>query len=78
MPEWLKGEYMPLLLDAAKGFAYSSGRILLVLFGGWVAVRLLRASIKRMEDTLVRERRARESPRSPASCRRWEPSSCGR
>ena len=68
MPEWLKGEYMPLLLDAAKGFAYSSGRILLVLFGGWVAVRLLRASIKRMEDTLVRARE--KSERVPGATRK--------
>lgn len=68
MPEWLKGEYTPLLLDAAKGFAYSSGRILLVLFGGWVAVRLLRASIKRMEDTLVRARE--KSERVPGATRK--------
>ncbi|MEE8537109.1 MAG: mechanosensitive ion channel family protein [Acidobacteriota bacterium] len=59
---------MPLLLDAAKGFAYSSGRILLVLFGGWVAVRLLRASIKRMEDTLVRARE--KSERVPGATRK--------
>lgn len=68
MPEWLKGEYTSLLLDAAKGFAYSSGRILLVLFGGWVAVRLLRASIKRMEDTLVRARE--KSERVPGTTRK--------
>ena len=68
MLQWLNGDYAPVLLDAAKGFAYSGLRILLVLLGGWVAVRLLRAGIKRMEDTLVRARE--KSERVPGATRK--------
>lgn len=63
MPEWLNGEYTPMLLDAARGFAYSASRILLVLLGGWVAVRVQRAGIRRLEDALVRAREKSERVR---------------
>ncbi|MEE9219268.1 MAG: mechanosensitive ion channel family protein [Acidobacteriota bacterium] len=68
MFDFLSEEYRPFLIDAGTSIAHSALRIALVVLGGYIGVRVLRAALKRMEDVLVAAREKAE--RVPGATRK--------
>jgi small conductance mechanosensitive channel len=54
MMELLRQDFAPLAVTAGAAIARSGFRIVLALVAGWLAVRLLRTAMRRLEDVLIR------------------------